>query len=74
MADEAKPEKINAINNNIRAEQQRIREVVELALNAERKDGQNYLELESMANTIMEELMQKGSGRSVEDVTNVTVD
>jgi hypothetical protein len=74
VADEAKPEKINAINNNIRAEQQRIREVVELALNSERKDGQNYLELESMANTIMEELMQKGSGRSVEDVTNVTVD
>lgn len=74
VSDEAKPEKINAINNNIRAEQQRIREVVELALNSERKDGQNYLELESMANTIMEELMQKGSGRSVEDITNVTVD
>ncbi len=62
-------EKLAKIDQNIAAEDARITLIVNTALN---KSG--LLELEEVARTIAQDLMLKGSGRSVEDLQNVSVD
>jgi len=62
-------EKLTAIDQNIAAEDARITLIVNTALN---KSG--LLELEEVARTIAQDLILKGSGRSVEDLQNVSVD
>jgi len=62
-------EKLAKIDQNIAAEDARITLIVNTALN---KSG--LLELEEVARTIAQDLILKGSGRSVEDLQNVSVD
>tara|TARA_R110001606_G_scaffold76276_2_gene176445 strand:+ start:3114 stop:4985 length:1872 start_codon:yes stop_codon:yes gene_type:complete len=62
-------EKLAKIDQNIAAEDARITLIVNTALN---KSG--LLELEEIARTIAQDLILKGSGRSVEDLQNVSVD
>ncbi len=62
-------EKLAAIDQDIAAEDARITFIVNTALN---KSG--LLELEEVARTIAQDLILKGSGRSVEDLQNVSVD
>ena len=62
-------EKLAKIDQNIAAEDGRITLIVNTALN---KSG--LLELEEVARTIAQDLILKGSGRSVEDLQNVSVD
>jgi hypothetical protein len=67
--DDGNMEQLAAIDQDIAAEDARITLIVNTALN---KSG--LLELEEVARTIAQDLILKGSGRSVEDLQNVSVD
>ena len=67
--DDEDMEQLAAIDQDIAAEDARITLIVNTALN---KSG--LLELEEVARTIAQDLILKGSGRSVEDLQNVSVD
>jgi len=67
--DDGNMEQLAAIDQDIAAEDARITLIVNTALN---KSG--LLELEEVARTIAQDLILQGSGRSVEDLQNVSVD